>query len=75
MKSEKYTEKELQNMHKPSNDFYTLLGVVVSKQKCAVKVVTTGEHCPETGIHQIDDTNEYLCEKCYENWTHSHNNA
>ena len=38
----------------------TLLGVVVSSPKCAVKVVSTGEHCPETGIHKIDDTDEYL---------------
>jgi hypothetical protein len=50
MKPEKYTEQELQNMQNQSNDFYTLLGVV-PKQKCAVKVVLTGEHCPETGIH------------------------
>ena len=75
MKPKKYTEQELQNMHKPSNDFYKLLGVVVPKQKCAVKVVATGEHCPETGIHKIDDTDDYLCDGCYENWKHIRNNA
>ena len=47
-----------------------LLGVVVPKQKCAVKVVATGEHCPETGIHQIDGSEDYLCDRCYENWLH-----
>ncbi len=72
MKPEKYTEQELENMRKPSNDFYTLLGVVVPEQKCAVKAVATGEHCPETGIHQIDDSEDYLCDRCYENWIHTH---
>jgi hypothetical protein len=72
MKPEKYTEQELQNIQNQSNDFYTLLGVVVPKQKCAVRVVATGEHCPETGIHQIDGSEDYLCDRCYENWLHTH---
>jgi hypothetical protein len=72
MKPENLTEQELKNMQKPSNDFYTLLGVVVPKQKCAVKVVETGEHCPETGIYQIDNSEDYLCDKCYKNWIHRH---
>lgn len=71
MIQEKYTEQELQNIHKPSNYFYTLLGVVVPKQKCALKVVTTGEHCPKTGIHKIDGSDDYLCDMCYENWLHA----
>ena len=59
----------------PQMGYDTLLGVVVPKQKCATKVVATGEHCPETGIYQIDDTDDYLCDRCYENWKHIHNNA
>ena len=72
MKPRKLTEQELQNMQNPSNDFYTLLGVVVPKQKCAVKVVATDEHCPETGMLQIDGGEDYLCDRCYENWLHTH---
>jgi len=55
----------------PNNDD-GMLGVIVHKQKCAIKVVATGEHCPETGIHQIDDSEDYLCDRCYENWLHIH---
>lgn len=75
MKLRKLTKQKLQNIHNPSNDFYTLLGVVVPERKCEVKVVATGEHCPETGIHQIDNTDDYLCDRCYENWKRIHNNA
>lgn len=71
MKKDEY----IQTLTTPQMGYDTLLGVVVSSPKCAVKVVSTGEHCPETGIHKIDDADEYLCEKCYENWMRSHNNA
>ena len=71
IKKDEYT----QTLTTPQIGYDTLLGVVVSSPKCAVKVVSTWEHCPETGIHTIDDTDEYLCERCYENWMRSHNNA
>ncbi len=67
------TEKS--NQEKTSNEPYTLLGIFVPKQKCAVKVIATEEYCTETGIHQIDYTDDYLCDRCYENWKHIHNNA
>ena len=71
MKKDEY----IQTLTTHQMGYDTLLGVVVSSPKCAVKVVSTWEHCPETGIHTIDDTDEYLCEMCYKNWMRSRNNA
>ncbi len=49
------------------------LGVTPSPQ-CAVKVLSTGKHCPEVGIHKSIDSDEYLCERCYDNYKHRNNN-
>ena len=35
---------------------------------CSTKIQSTGEHCPEEGLFQIDDSGDYLCSKCYENY-------
>lgn len=40
----------------------------VVKIKCAVKVDSTGQHCPGEGKYKIGDTDQYLCEKCYQNF-------
>jgi hypothetical protein len=68
MNSNKYIKQELKNTHNPSNDFYTLLGFVAPKQKCAVKVVATIEHCTETATKKINGDD--VCCRCYENWKH-----
>jgi len=35
---------------------------------CATKIDSTGEHCPESGIHQIDGSDDFLCDKCLKMW-------
>lgn len=56
---EKYAEQQVKSF-------------TIPKRKCDVKVVATGEHCPDTDIHQIDGSENYLCDRCYENWLHTH---
>lgn len=50
--------------------------------QCSVMVVKTGQRCPEVGVYKIEDTDGYLCEKCYmsfsakrqnEHWGHEGN--
>jgi len=40
--------------------------------KCSVKVVKTGEHCPEKPTKKING--DPVCDKCYEIWKHLENN-
>lgn len=39
---------------------------------CATIIDKTGEHCPENGIHQIEGTNDFLCDKCLIIWNNKH---
>ena len=42
--------------------------VTFNQKKCSVVAGLSGDNCPETGKHRVDNTDEYLCEKCYEKW-------
>lgn len=44
-------------------NFEEIYGQFEPPRRCAIKVDSTGEHCPEVGVHEIGD-GEYICEKC-----------
>lgn len=39
------------------------LGEFPQPHRCAVKILSTGEHCPEEGVIDIGD-GEFICVKC-----------
>ena len=41
--------------------------------RCATKQVSNNKHCPEKAKHQIGDSNDYLCDRCYENYLERNN--
>ena len=59
---------KLNETTEPQHDAKLLLGGVDFKQKCAVKVIATGESCPEVGTKEING--DYVCQWCYENFKH-----